>query len=139
MPQLTHEQAQNAVDAALAKAREFEKFVTVVVVDRAGDISAVGRMDRAPGGGGGGGGWFDIAYGLAYTCTIWGGAKGAQLAPVKDENWFRAASIMRGGRMMVADGSLPLVQDRTLIGAIGVAGATDEEDLAIAEAGVAAL
>jgi len=63
----------------------------------------------------------------------------AQLAPVKDENWFRAASIMRGGRMMVADGSLPLVQDRTLIGAIGVAGATDEEDLAIAEAGVAAL
>ena len=133
MPQLTHEQAQNAVDAALAKAREFEKFVTVVVVDRAGDISAVGRMDRAPGV------WFDIAYGLAYTCTIWGGAKGAQLAPVKDENWFRAASIMRGGRMMVADGSLPLVQDRTLIGAIGVAGATDEEDLAIAEAGVAAL
>ncbi len=41
--------------------------------------------------------------------------------------------------MMVADGSLPLVRDRTLIGAIGVAGATDEEDLAIAEAGVAAL
>lgn len=58
---------------------------------------------------------------------------------MQDENWFRAASIMHGGRMMVADGSLPLVRDRTLIGAIGVAGATDEEDLAIAEAGVAAL
>ena len=130
---LTAEQAQNVVDAALAKAREFGKFVTVVVVDRAGDVSGVGRMDRAPGI------WFDIAYGLAYTCTIWGGTPGARLAPIKDEAWFQAASVMRGGRMMVADGSLPLVQDRTLLGAIGVAGATDEEDLAIAEAGVAAL
>ena len=130
---LTAEEAQNVVDAAVGKAREFGKFVTVVVVDRAGDIAAVGRMDRAPGI------WFDIAYGLAYTCTVWGGATGAQLAPVKDEAWFQAASTMRGGRMMVADGSLPLRRDRTLIGAIGVAGATDEEDLAIAEAGVAGL
>ena len=130
---LTAEEAQNVVDAAVGKAREFGKFVTVVVVDRAGDIAAVGRMDRAPGI------WFDIAYGLAYTCTAWGGATGAQLAPVKDEAWFQAASTMRGGRMMVADGSLPLRRDRTLIGAIGVAGATDEEDLAIAEAGVAGL
>ena len=130
---LTAQEAQTVVDAAVAKARDFGKFVTVVVVDRAGDVAAVGRMDRAPGV------WFDIAYGLAYTCTIWGGATGAQLAPVKDEAWFKATSAMRGGRMMVADGSLPLRKDRTLIGAIGVAGATDEEDLAIAEAGVAAL
>ena len=133
MMSLSADQAQTVVNAALAKAREFGKFVTVVVVDRAGDIAAVGRMDRAPGV------WFDLAYGFAYTCTIWGGASGARLAPIKDENWFRAASTMRGGRMMVADGSLPLVQDRTLIGAIGVAGATDEEDLAIAEAGAKAL
>ena len=130
---LSADEAQNVVNAALAKAKEFGKFVTVVVVDRAGDVAAVGRMDGAPGI------WFDLAYGFAYTCTVWGGASGQQLAEHRDENWFRAASIMRGGRMMVADGSLPLGRNNVLIGAIGVAGATDEEDLAIAEAGVKAL
>ena len=40
---------------------------------------------------------------------------------------------------MVAPGSLPLGRDDVLIGAIGVCGATAEEDLAIAEAGINAL
>ncbi len=46
---------------------------------------------------------------------------------------------MRGGRLMVAKGALPLRQGDKMIGAIGVSGAPEEDDLAIAEAGVKAL
>ena len=129
---ITAAQAQSVIDGALAKGKEIGTPVTIVVVDSAGDISGIGRMDGA------GGLNFDLAYGLAYTSASFS-ATGAQLDGIKDENWFRAASTMRGGRFMVAKGALPLRQGDQVIGAIGVSGAPEEDDLAIAEAGVKAL
>ena len=129
---ITAAQAQSVIDGALAKGKEIGTPVTIVVVDSAGDISGIGRMDGA------GGLNFDLAYGLAYTSASFS-ATGADLDGFKDENWFRAASTMRGGRLMVAKGALPLRQGDKMIGAIGVSGAPEEDDLAIAEAGVKAL
>ncbi len=129
---ITSAQAQTVINGALAKGKELGTPVTIVVVDSGGDVSAIGRMDGA------GGFNFDLAYGLAYTSASFS-ATGAQLDGIKDENWFRAASTMRGGRFMVAKGALPLRQGDQVIGAIGVSGAPEEDDLAIAEAGVKAL
>ncbi len=129
---ITAAQAQTVINGALAKGKELGTPVTIVVVDSGGDVSAIGRMDGA------GGFNFDLAYGLAYTSASFS-ATGAQLDGIKDENWFRAASTMRGGRFMVAKGALPLRQGDQVIGAIGVSGAPEEDDLAIAEAGVKAL
>ena len=129
---ITAAQAQTVISGALAKGKEIGTPVTIVVVDSGGDVSAIGRMDGA------GGFNFDLAYGLAYTSASFS-ATGAQLDGIKDENWFRAASTMRGGRFMVAKGALPLRQGDKVIGAIGVSGAPEEDDLAIAEAGVKAL
>ena len=46
---------------------------------------------------------------------------------------------MRGGRFMVAKGALPLREGDKVIGAVGVSGAPEDDDLAIAEAGIKAL
>ena len=129
---ITAAQAQKVIDGALKKGKEIGTPVSIVVVDAAGEISGFGRMDGA------GGFNFDLAYGLAYTAAIFS-ATGAELDEIKDENWFRAASTMRGGRFMVAKGALPLREGDKVIGAVGVSGAPEDDDLAIAEAGVKAL
>ena len=109
---ITADQAQKVLGGAIAKSKELGEAVTVVVVDSAGEISAVSRMDGARAL------HFDFAYGLAYTSAITT-QSGAELEWAKDENWFRAASIMRGGRLMVARGALPLRAGNKVIGAIG--------------------
>ncbi len=129
---ITAAEAQKVIDAAVAKTNELGKSVTITVVDAAGEVSAIGRMD------GSGPINFDLSYGLAYTAAKFG-APGERLARMADNNWFRAASTMRGGKLMVAKGALPIRRGDELIGGIGVSGAPEDEDLAIAEAGVAAL
>ena len=125
---ITAEQVQKVLDAAIAKSKELGETVTIVVVDNAGEISGVGRMDGARPL------HFDFAYGCAYTSAITT-QSGAELEWVKDGNWFRAASTMRGGRLMVAPGSLPLFSGDKVIGGIGVSGAPGDLDLQIAKAG----
>ena len=138
---ITAAQAQQVVDAAIGKAKALgssarspssASAVTVVVVDTAGEIAALSRMD------GSGAFNFDIAYGLAYTSAMFS-ATGEQLDGIKNENWFRAMSTMRGGRIMVAKGALPVRLGDKVIGAIGVSGAPEEVDFEIAEAGIKAI
>ena len=130
---ITAAEARQVVDAAVAKSEELGVVVTITVVDAAGEISAIGRQD------GSGPVNFDLSYGLAYTSVVFGGAPGERLAGIADRNWFRAASIMRGGRLMAAKGALPVRRGDEVVGAIGVSGAPEDDDLTIAEAGAAAL
>lgn len=129
---ITDEQAQIVVNAAIAKSEEVGYTITVAVVDSAGEVTAVRRMDGV------GPINYDFAYACAYTAATTG-RTGTELDWVKDTNWWRAASVMRGGRLMVARGALPLRDGGKVIGGIGVSGAPGEIDLAVAEAGVAAL
>ena len=126
------DQVGKVLDGAIAKSEELGETVTVVVVDSAGEISGVRRMDGARPL------HFDFAYGLAYTSAITT-QSGSELDWVKNSNWFKAASIMRGGRLMVAPGGIPLFLGDKVIGAIGVSGAPGDLDLQIAEAGHQAL
>ena len=129
---ITADQVQKVLDGAIAKSKELGETVTVVVVDSAGEISGVGRMDGARPL------HFDFAYGLAYTSAITT-QSGTELEWVQRSNWFKAASIMRGGRLMVAPGGLPLFSGDKVIGGIGVSGAPGNLDLQIAEAGASTL
>ena len=129
---ITDEQAQIVINAAIAKSEELGYAITVAVVDSAGEVTAVRRMDGV------GPINFDFAYGCAYTAATTS-RTGVELDWVKDTNWWRAASVMRGGRLMVARGALPLRDGDKVVGGIGVSGAPGEIDLAVAEAGAAAL
>ena len=129
---ITMAEAQKIVDAGVAKSRELGYNVTIAVVDAAGEIAAIGRMD------GSGAFNFDLSYGLAFTAAKFG-QTGEQLSRFADRNWFRALSVMREGRVMVAKGALPIRRGDQLIGGVGVSGAPVEADFEIAEAGIAAL
>lgn len=126
-------EATRAVEAALAKSAELGTPVTITVVDTAGELAAFARQDGAAPIN------FDISYGQAYTVTKFGGMRGGKIARLADYNWFRGASAMRGGRLLASEGALPLRRSGELVGAIGVSGASEADDLAIAEAGAAAL
>ena len=126
-------EATRAVEAALAKSAELGTTVTITVVDSAGELAAFARQDGAAPIN------FDISYGQAYTVTKFGGMRGSKIARLADYNWFRGASAMRGGRLLASEGALPLRRGGELVGAIGVSGASEADDLAIAEAGAAVL
>ena len=130
---ITAAEATRAVEAALAKSAELGTTVTITVVDAAGELAAFARQDGAAPIN------FDISYGQAYTVTKFGGMRGGKIARLADYNWFRGASAMRGGRLLASEGALPLRRGGELVGAIGVSGASEADDLAIAEAGAAAL
>ena len=130
---ITAAEATRVVEAALAKSTELGSTVTISVVDSAGELAAFARQDGAAPVN------FDISYAQAYTVTKFGGMRGGKIARLADYNWFRGASAMRGGRLLASEGALPLRRGGELAGAIGVSGASEANDLAIAEAGVEAL
>ena len=130
---ITAAEARQAVDAAIEKSIEIGATVTVTVVDAGGEMAGFARQDGAAPIN------FDISYGQAYTVTKFGGMPGGKIARLADYGWFRGASTMRGGRLLASEGALPLRRGDELIGAIGVSGASAADDLAIAQAGAAAL
>ena len=130
---ITAAESGRVVEAALVKSAELGTTVTITVVDSAGELAAFARQDGAAPIN------FDISYGQAHTVTKFGGMRGGKIARLADFNWFRGASAMRGGRLLASEGALPLRRAGELVGAIGVSGASEADDLAIAEAGAAAL
>ena len=130
---ITAAESERVAEAARAKSVELGTAVTISVVDAAGELAAFARQDGAAPIN------FDISYGQAHTVTKFGGMPGAKIARLADHDWFRGASTMRGGRLLASEGALPLRRGGELVGAIGVSGASGADDLAIAEAGAAAL
>ena len=130
---ITAAESARVIEAALARSEELGAVVSITVTDSSGEIAGFARQDEsAPIN-------FDISYGQAYTVIQFGGMRGGKIAKLADYNWFRGASTMRGGRLLAAEGALPLRRGGELVGAIGVSGASEADDLAIAEAGAAAL
>ena len=129
--------AQLAVDAARRKAEEMKLQVNITVVDDGGHPLAFVRMDGA-------------RPASAYTSMTKAvsaatkrGATGP-LPPGADTNTHLSlavenAAAVGGGKFTTLKGGIPIVIDGQVIGAVGVGGATGEQDAEIAQAGVEAL
>jgi uncharacterized protein GlcG (DUF336 family) len=124
---LAEQMTRSACDAA-----ETERcLVSVAVVDAGGHLVAFRRMDGAEFAGA------TIAVDKAYTSA---GNRIAtldlreQVAPGGDLAGYYAAS---GGRFIAFGGGLPLWYDGQVVGAVGVSGASGEQDHAFASAGAA--
>lgn len=123
--------AMAVVDAAIAEAEAIGVAVVVWVVDPGGGDVAMTRMDGSP--------LLSrqVAADKAWTAIAFG----------KPSRWWAEAmaadpglSVLGGGnRLMPVPGGVPLHVDGQLVGAVGVSGATAEQDDRIAEAGAAAL
>jgi uncharacterized protein GlcG (DUF336 family) len=127
---ITTEQARKIIAAGEAQAKEIGVPVNLAVLDAGTHLKAFIRMDGAVLGS------IDVAIGKAAlfqvrSDVVWDYCKPGAPAPGVDHS--------NGGLMPFA-GGIPLVDaDGTVIGAVGVSGGAVPQDLAIAEAAIAAL
>jgi uncharacterized protein GlcG (DUF336 family) len=125
--ELAERMARTACDAA----QEEGCLVSAAVVDAGGHLVAFRRMDGAEFAGA------TVAVDKAYTSA---GNRIAtldlrdQVAPGGDLAGYYAAS---GGRFIAFGGGVPLWYDGIVVGAVGVSGASGEQDHAFASTGAA--
>jgi uncharacterized protein GlcG (DUF336 family) len=109
------------VRAAHAEAARLDIAVTAVVVDESGRLIALGRMDRARPI------TVDVAMNKAYTAASFQQPT-EELKAVAGQAWFQSLIVSSNGRIMAGSGALPVVEGGNVVGAIAVAGGTDEQD-----------
>ena len=120
------------IEAAHAYAAEIGIHVAAAVVDEAGHPIALQRMEDAPA-------WTaELAVSKAYTATTFRLATTALRGEARRPH-FRSLIISSRGRLLPAGGGLPIIPNVTVVGGIGVAGGTEEQDALCSRAGLAVL
>lgn len=124
--------ACTAVQAAVEKASELGIGINVSVVDSSAIEMAFLRMDNSflPS--------LDIAKDKAYTSAGFG-LPTMQWKDILEGNTQLQAGIVARPRVVTFGGGLPIIEDGELIGAIGVSGGSEEEDVICAQAGIDAI
>ncbi|MET0304385.1 MAG: heme-binding protein [Microbacteriaceae bacterium] len=132
MTDITIEQAQRVLEAALADATERGLAMNVAVVDAGANLKAFARQDGA---------WLgsiDISVKKARTARFFDMPTG-DLGGLSQPGGSLFNIEVSNGGLITFPGGIPLEVDGVVIGAIGVSGSTVEDDHAVASAGVAAL
>ena len=123
---ITLEEAEKVVLAGKAEAEKMGVRVSIAVVDARGDLKAAVRMDGV--------GWFtsDVARAKAFASANFGVPSG-DLTGRADLPVFRSLVAMQGGHLVLGQGAVPIKRDDQVMGAVGVSGATAQEDEEIAK------
>jgi uncharacterized protein GlcG (DUF336 family) len=121
------------LEAALAEAASIGVAVCIVVVDPAGQPVLTARMDGAPRLSAG------IAADKAYTVAAFNGRPTDQWWPGLKDQPEILDGLAKMPHFTILGGGVPLRVAGELVGAVGVSGASSEQDVAIAVAGAAAL
>jgi uncharacterized protein GlcG (DUF336 family) len=124
--------AQNVIDAAIAKAIEIGKPMNIAVVDDGGHLVAFVRMDGAIKAS------IDISIRKART-SIMMNLPTSALTAVSQPGAELYGLEQTSGGLVIFGGGLLLESEGVVIGAIGVSAGSVEQDVSVAEAGVAAL
>ena len=130
---LTIDGAMAVLQAAITAASERGLAASIVVVDESGSIKASARMDGASSF------TFQAATDKAYTAansgmptSIWDG--------VVNGNAHVAVRLTTAiDRLTMLPGGLPIALEGSTIGAVGVSGGTDDQDVEVAEFAASAL
>ncbi|MCO8121402.1 heme-binding protein [Stieleria sp. TO1_6] len=135
--QLTLAGAERAIVASRSKAEQMGVNVNISVVDDGGHLLAFVRMDGARPGS------VYTSMTKATSAATKRGATGplpnADSANTHLSLAVEAAAAVSGGKFTTLKGGVPIVINDQVIGAVGVGGATGEQDAEVATAGVAAL
>lgn len=131
---LTYEGARAILEAAAKKAREMKVPMCIAVVDEGGHLLAFCRIDDAK----------PSSIQVAQTKAISAATRRAPTGPVPNEE---NASVLlslglplaSAGAVTCIRGGLPLEWESTVVGAVGVSGGTEAEDVEVARAGLKAL
>lgn len=123
------EQAEQAVEAAKAKANEIGVPMTVAVVDTGGNLVALARMDGALLAS------LDIAIGKAYTATAMKMSTADLSSAVQPGQPLYGLEIANQPRPLVTfGGGVPLQVNGEVVGGVGVSGGMPDQDQEVAEA-----
>ena len=132
MTSLPLEKAQAVLAAAIAKADEIGQPMNIAVVDDGGHLIAFARMDGAIKAS------IDISTRKARTSILMNAPTSA-LMPLAQPGAELYGLEQTSGGLVIFGGGIPLVVDDVVVGAIGVSAGSVEQDVTVAEAGVAAL
>jgi len=131
---LTLDEAMALLAAARKAATEVGVPMSFAVMDPAGHLLALARMDGAP--------WIsaDVAQGKAWTSAAYGAPSSAQ----KDKmtampSFAQAITAMTHGRYTPQTGAVPVYRDTVLLGALGASGGTGDQDEAACVAAVSSV
>jgi len=125
-------QAEKIIAAGRKSAEAMGVKVSIAVVDERGDLIAFNRMDGAR---------FTtvaISQGKALASAFFGQPSGV-LAERAGSPVFQSIIQMNQGRVVFGQGAMPIARDGQNIGAVGVSGATSQQDEDVAKAGIAAM
>ena len=132
MNRLTLDTATRIVSAATARATEIGQPMNVAVVDDGGHLVAFARMDGAIKAS------IDISIRKARTSILMNLPTSALMDVCQPGGELYGLEQLSGG-MVLFGGGLLLEVDGEVVGAIGVSAGSVEQDVSVAEAGVAAL
>jgi uncharacterized protein GlcG (DUF336 family) len=122
------EQANAAVAAAIAKAKSIDTKMDIAVVDAGGNLKAFARMDGA---------WLgsiDISIKKAKTARAFDMPTG-EIGKLSQPGQPLYNIEHSNGGLITFPGGVPIHSNGAIIGAIGVSGSLVENDHAVAEAG----
>ncbi|WP_283604975.1 GlcG/HbpS family heme-binding protein [Mycolicibacterium poriferae] len=132
MTSLPLTKAQAVLEAAIAKADEIGQPMNIAVVDDGGHLVAFARMDGAIKAS------IDISTRKATTSVLMNAPTAALMNLVQPGAELYGLEQLSGG-LVVFGGGIPLQLDGVTVGAIGVSAGSAAQDVAVAEAGVAAI
>lgn len=131
MTSLPLTKAQAVLEAAIAKADEIGQPMNIAVVDDGGHLVTFARMDGAIKAS------IDISTRKATTSVLMNAPTAALMNLVQPGAELYGLEQLSGG-LVVFGGGIPLQLDGVTVGAIGVSAGSAAQDVAVAEAGVAA-
>ena len=131
---MTLDLAEKIGKAALAKAAEFKRPMSVSVVDESGRLVYYSRADGA------GFFTFDTSRAKAMAAASFKRST-KEITENKDQNpllWYSLPSVVPA-QALPSPGGLPIFRDGHLIGAVGLGGGAPDEDHECALAGAAVI
>ena len=125
--------AATATRAAAQHADSLGIAINIAVVDLGGNLAAFLRMPGAPLHS------IDIAIDKAYTAASFGLPTSQWHAALQEHSAAVREGIVLRPRFVAFGGGLPILEQGLRIGGIGVSGGSEQQDEAIAQAGLKAI
>lgn len=130
MVKMTLALAKELIAGAEEEAKKIGVSMVIAVIDEGGNLIAVHRMDDA---------WLasiEIAQNKAWTSVALKMPTANLAEATVPAAELYGLNTTNNGRLVVFGGGIPLVENRKVIGAVGVSGSTVPHDVQVAEAAV---
>ena len=129
---LTLAEAKQILSAAEKKAESLGIAYNIAVVDAGGHLLSFSRQDGALIGS------IDLAINKAYTARMFDKSTSFLATLAQCGSSLFGIHVSHTGRVIIFGGGIPVWYKGAIVGAIGASAGTVEQDVAVAEAGLAA-